>query len=103
MDRNSPSSLISAVDTHLLETVGVAPAQATPTELMQAVAQVAREQLSRRWVATQRREQDEKARRVYYLSIPPSAFPVVCDQLSSSGLAQFTHAGRVTGDTSVRI
>lgn len=66
---SSSSSLADAVDTHLLQTVGVAPAQATPTELMQAVAQVAREQLSRRWVATQARERDAKARRVYYLSM----------------------------------
>jgi len=69
VDTNAPSPLIAAVDTHLLATVGVAPAQATATELMQAVAQVAREQLSRRWVATQARERDEKARRVYYLSM----------------------------------
>jgi starch phosphorylase len=48
VDTNAPSPLIAAVDTHLLATVGVAPAQATATELMQAVAQVAREQLSRR-------------------------------------------------------
>ncbi len=87
MDRNSPSSLISAVDTHLLETVGVAPAQATPTELMQAVAQVAREQLSRRWVATQRREQDEKARRVYYLSMEFLIGRTLGNALAALGLA----------------
>ena len=69
MDTNANSPLLAAVETHLLQTVGVAPAQATPTELMQAVAQVAREQLSRRWVATQARERDEQARRVYYLSM----------------------------------
>ena len=87
MDRNSPSSLINAVDTHLLETVGVAPAQATPTELMQAVAQVAREQLSRRWVATQRREQDEKARRVYYLSMEFLIGRTLGNALAALGLA----------------
>ncbi|MFT3665676.1 glycogen/starch/alpha-glucan phosphorylase [Piscinibacter sp.] len=70
MDTNAPSSRFdSALDSHLLQTVGVAPAQATPTELMQAVAQVAREQLSRRWVATQAREREAGARRVYYLSM----------------------------------
>ncbi len=88
MDRNSPSSLISAVDTHLLETVGVAPAQATPTELMQAVAQVAREQLSRRWVATQRREQDEKARRVYYLSMEFLIGRTLGNALAALGLTE---------------
>ncbi|WP_245213419.1 glycogen/starch/alpha-glucan phosphorylase [Rhizobacter sp. AJA081-3] len=71
MDKNalSPTDIAGGVDDHLLKTVGVAPAQATPTELMQAVAQVAREQLSRRWVATQARERNEQARRVYYLSM----------------------------------
>ena len=52
---------------HLLKTVGVCPADATPTELMHGVAQVAREELSRRWVETQ--AADRKARRVYYLSM----------------------------------
>ncbi|WP_341887340.1 glycogen/starch/alpha-glucan phosphorylase [Variovorax sp. YR752] len=61
--------MASELDDHLLKTVGVAPAQATSTELMQAVSQVAREQLSRRWVATQAKERDAKARRVYYLSM----------------------------------
>jgi starch phosphorylase len=61
--------MASELDDHLLKTVGVAPAQATSTELMQAVSQVAREQLSRRWVATQANEHDAKARRVYYLSM----------------------------------
>ena len=71
MDKNtlSPADIAGGVDDHLLKTVGVAPAQATATELMQAVAQVAREQLSRRWVATQARERSEQARRVYYLSM----------------------------------
>ena len=58
-----------AIEAHLLKTVGVAPAQATPTDLMQAVAQVAREQLSSRWVETQARERAAQARRVYYLSM----------------------------------
>jgi starch phosphorylase len=69
MSTLSPAAIAGGVDDHLLKTVGVAPTQATPTELMQAVAQVAREQLSRRWVATQARERDDKARRVYYLSM----------------------------------
>jgi glycogen phosphorylase len=69
MNTLSSDAIVGGVDDHLLKTVGVAPTQATPTELMQAVAQVAREQLSRRWVATQARERDDKARRVYYLSM----------------------------------
>jgi starch phosphorylase len=57
------------IEEHLLKTVGVAPALATPTELMQAVSRVAREQLSQRWVETQARDRTDKARRVYYLSM----------------------------------
>ena len=57
------------IEDHLLNTVGVAPALASPNDLMQSVARVAREQLSRRWVATQAVDRTDKARRVYYLSM----------------------------------
>jgi starch phosphorylase len=57
------------INEQLLKTVGVAADQATPTELMQAVAQVARQQLSERWVRTQAADREAKARRVYYLSM----------------------------------
>jgi glycogen phosphorylase len=59
----------AAVDHHLLHTVGAQPAAATPSEIMHAVAQVAREQLSRRWVAAEAADRAAKARRVYYLSM----------------------------------
>ena len=59
----------SAVDSHLLSTVGTAPGTATRSDMMHAIAQVAREQLSRRWVATDSNDRDAKARRVYYLSM----------------------------------
>ncbi|MFZ2662983.1 MAG: glycogen/starch/alpha-glucan phosphorylase [Rhodoferax sp.] len=62
----SPSDQINA---HLLHTVGVAPDRASPTDLMLATAQVARAQLSKRWVSTQESEQSQKARRVVYLSM----------------------------------
>ena len=57
------------VEHHLLATVGTAPAGATPNDIMHAVAQVARELLSRRWVATDSADRAAKARRVYYLSM----------------------------------
>jgi glycogen phosphorylase len=59
----------ATVDAHLLATVGASPSGATPTEVMQAVAQVAREQLSQRWVAGDSADRAAKARRVYYLSM----------------------------------
>ena len=64
---SAPALLGTRLDEHLLKTVGVEPARATPTELMQGVAQVAREELSRRWVQSQ--AADRQARRVYYLSM----------------------------------
>ncbi len=65
----SSADVAAAIDDHLLNTVAVVPEQANPTELMQAVAQVARGQLARRWVATQAADTGRKARRVYYLSM----------------------------------
>ena len=62
-------ALPAAVDEHLLNTVGVAPDQASAKDLMHAVALAAREQLSRRWVASERADRDQRARRVYYLSM----------------------------------
>ena len=62
-------SLADRIDDQLLDLVGVTPADAVPTELMQAVSQVAREQLSNRWVETQAANRAAKARRVYYLSM----------------------------------
>jgi starch phosphorylase len=65
----APTPTAAAVERHLLTTVGTAPSAASPTEIMQAVAQVAREQLSQRWVATDAADRQTKARRVYYLSM----------------------------------
>jgi glycogen phosphorylase len=64
---NAPTA--ATVEAHLLATVGASPASATPTEVMQAVAQVARQQLSQRWVASDTADRAAKARRVYYLSM----------------------------------
>jgi len=61
--------LESEVEHHLLSTVGVAPEAATPADIMHAVAQVAREELSRRWVAGDAGDSKTRARRVYYLSM----------------------------------
>ena len=59
--------LVAELQRLLLEQVGVAPAQATPADLMAATAQLARERLSQRWVATQAAQRG--SRRVYYLSM----------------------------------
>ena len=68
--KSSPTdSPASDIDHHLVATVGAAPDRATPSEIMHAVAQVAREQLSQRWVAGDIADRARKARRVYYLSM----------------------------------
>ena len=66
---SAADSLADRVERHLLHTVGVAPAEAAPVELMSAVSQVARAELSRRWVAGDAADRHAKARRVYYLSM----------------------------------
>jgi len=67
---HTPSrTIVSRIEDHLLHTVGVASANATPTELMHAVSQVARAELSQRWVQTQAADRGARARRVYYLSM----------------------------------
>ncbi len=59
----------AGIDEELLDHVGVAPDEASPNDLMQALSQVARHRLSQRWVRTQAQQADAKARRVYYLSM----------------------------------
>ena len=70
-DATSPTSehLAHQLEQHLLLTVGVNPADARPLQLMSAVAQTARAELSRRWVQGDVADRDAKARRVYYLSM----------------------------------
>ena len=65
----APDSLEARVERHLLHSVGVAPAEAGTVDLMSAVSQVARAELSRRWVAGDTADRAAKARRVYYLSM----------------------------------
>ena len=55
------------LERQLLDHVGVAPGEASAADLMAGVAQLAREQLSQRWVATQAAQRG--SRRVYYLSM----------------------------------
>mgnify|MGYP002654627663 CR=1 FL=1 len=61
--------LADPLEAQLLHKIGVSPDAATPEDLMLGVAELARQALSRRWVATQSRERTERARRVYYLSM----------------------------------
>ena len=65
----STRSVATGLDEELLDHVGVVPGNASRNELMQAISQVARQKLSQRWVRTQSQQADDKARRVYYLSM----------------------------------
>jgi starch phosphorylase len=68
-ERQAMLDRADAVDQQLFAVVGTEPARAAPTEMMHAIAALARQQLSRRWVATDRADREAKARRVYYLSM----------------------------------
>ncbi len=64
-----PETPAARIAHQLVATVGTAPAVASTAEIMHAVAQVARQQLSQRWVAGDSADRARKARRVYYLSM----------------------------------
>ncbi len=64
-----PPAASSEIDELLLRQVGVAPGEASPSDLMLAVSAYARQQLSERWVRTQATQRQDKTRRVYYLSM----------------------------------
>ena len=82
------TSLAGDIDDHLLKTIGVAPEQAATIDLMLACAQVAREQLSQRWVRTQAAERTGKARRVYYLSMEFLIGRTLGNALAALGLTE---------------
>jgi starch phosphorylase len=67
MNYANANPLGDELERQLLDHVGVAPQAASPPELMSGLAQLAREQLSQRWVAVQAAEHGR--RRVYYLSM----------------------------------
>jgi starch phosphorylase len=67
--QSAAQQMQAELDEQLLKTVGVAPPAASPVDVMHGVAQIARQQLSERWVQTQAIERAAKARRVCYLSM----------------------------------
>jgi glycogen phosphorylase len=68
-DPMNPANTTEATEHHLLSTVGAPSNNATPTDIMHALAYVAREKLSRRWVAADGADRAQRARRVNYLSM----------------------------------
>ncbi|HNC50774.1 MAG TPA: glycogen/starch/alpha-glucan phosphorylase [Accumulibacter sp.] len=61
--------LRSEINRRMVCTVGAEPSRASKADLYQGLAQVAREQLAQRWVNTQNVDRQNKARRIYYLSM----------------------------------
>jgi len=86
-------SLCAAIDEQLLKSVGVSAQDATPTDLMKAVSEIAREQLSQRWVETQQTDRDSQARRVYYLSMEFLIGRTLSNALAALGLTGAAAAG----------
>ena len=62
-------TLRARIDHKLLCQVATEPSVASKAEFYHALAHVAREQLAKRWVATQHADRQNKARRIYYLSM----------------------------------
>ena len=60
----APDSASMPLDEQLLNSVGVAPDSASASDLMHAVAQLARRRRAARWVRPQGAEHEAKARRV---------------------------------------
>ena len=67
--RPESEDLRCEIERKLVCTVAAEPTRASKADLYQALSQVAREQLAERWVNTQNTDRDNKARRVYYLSM----------------------------------
>ena len=88
-----PPGISDQIDAHLLHTIGVEPDRASVGNLMQAVAQVARAQLSERWVQTQIRERESKARRVVYLSMEFLMGRTLSNALDALGLTTAAATG----------
>ncbi|WP_300320985.1 glycogen/starch/alpha-glucan phosphorylase [Accumulibacter sp.] len=68
-DQAASEALRANIDHKLLCQVATEPSVASKAEFYHALAQVAREQLAKRWVETQHADRQSQARRVYYLSM----------------------------------
>lgn len=69
VDKVESTKIRSRIDQQLLCKVSSEPGSACTGEIYQAFAQMTREQLSTRWVETQRTDSTSQARRIYYLSM----------------------------------
>ena len=79
-------TLRSQIDRKLLCAVAAEPTRASKADLYQALSFVAREKLAQRWVDTQNSDRDDKARRVYYLSMEFLIGRAMNNALSALGL-----------------
>ena len=86
------------IDDKLFDYVAAEPITANTKEIYKALSQIAREQLSRRWVNTQVEDRKNKSRRIYYFSMEFLIGRALNNALSALDLrnqaeAAFTRAG----------
>ncbi|MCW5632505.1 MAG: glycogen/starch/alpha-glucan phosphorylase [Rubrivivax sp.] len=87
------AAVAARLDEHLLKTVGVETSAASASDLLAAVSQVAREELSQRLVRTHAADRAAKARRVYYLSMEFLMGRTLGNALAALGLDRGAAAG----------
>ncbi|HPT49759.1 MAG TPA: glycogen/starch/alpha-glucan phosphorylase [Accumulibacter sp.] len=68
-NHSETEKLRAHIDQKLVCNVAAEPTRASKADYYQALSQIAREQLAKRWVTTQNADNASKARRVYYLSM----------------------------------
>ncbi len=88
-----PDALANQVERQLLDSIGVAPSDAASVDLLNALSQIARAELSRRWVAGNAADRAAKARRVCYLSMEFLIGRSLGNALSALGLTEAADGG----------
>ncbi len=85
---NAEDDYSQATHRHLQHDAGTLPETATPAQWMRAAALAARDELSDRWLETQRENTKNQAKHVYYLSMEFLIGRAMANSLAALGLEQ---------------